>query len=258
MERIMRDTRAGPIALYRTGSGAPVLLLHGNGHSIHEFDRVVPHLARDFTVIGWDMPGHGESAAADPDLSIAGRAAILAEALDGLVAGPVTAVGASIGAFVAAEHAARQPDRVAALVLSEMQVRTRDWWIAARPMVEQLFGTARQDFDTVRARLAAPPDAALFERWNADRERAGAPAMLAAMAAIRDHDLAATLAALQPPTLFLFGEAGPAVACAEAARTAMPAAASRVISGAGHFISIDQPEAFANAVAAMARGHKEG
>jgi pimeloyl-ACP methyl ester carboxylesterase len=48
------------------------------------------------------------------------------------------------------------------------------------------------------------------------------------------------------------------VACAEAARTAMPAAASRVIAGAGHFISIDQPEAFANAVAAMARGHKEG
>src|SRR3546814_4878129 len=61
----MARTSAGPVAVHRAGRGDPVVLLHGNGHSAHEFDRVLPALASRFTLIGWDMPGHGASSQAD-------------------------------------------------------------------------------------------------------------------------------------------------------------------------------------------------
>src|SRR3546814_5574313 len=73
----MARTSAGPVAVHRAGRGDPVVLLHGNGHSAHEFDRVLPALASRFTLIGWDMPGHGASSQADAGLSIDDRAAVL-------------------------------------------------------------------------------------------------------------------------------------------------------------------------------------
>src|SRR3546814_6553243 len=73
-------------------------------------------------------------------------------------------------------------------MLVEMQIRPRAWWDAAWPLVDRMFGTPRQDADTVQARLRTPLDDALLARWNTDRTRAGAAAMIAAMDAIRDHD----------------------------------------------------------------------
>src|SRR3546814_10710988 len=130
----MARTSAGPVAVHRAGRGDPVVLLHGNGHSAHEFDRVLPALASRFTLIGWDMPGHGASSQADAGLSIDDRAAVLGEILDRQVAGPAVLVGNSIGAFVAAALAARTPGRVKALLLVEMQIRPRAWWDAAWPL----------------------------------------------------------------------------------------------------------------------------
>src|SRR3546814_7318166 len=135
-----------------------------------------------------------------------------------------------------------------------MQIRPRAWWDAAWPLVDRMFGTPRQDADTVQARLRTPLDDALLARWNTDRTRAGAAAMIAAMDAIRDHDAAATLAALTVPTHFLFGEQGPAAECADAARRGVAHATSRIVPGAGHFVSIDPPAAFAAAVVRAAQG----
>ena len=45
----------------------------------------------------------------------------------------------SVGAFIAAAHAARGGE-ISGLVLAEMQLRPRDWWLAAWPVVERMFG----------------------------------------------------------------------------------------------------------------------
>lgn len=245
-------TSAGDVATFRTGHGAPLALLHGNGHSFHEFDRMVPALAGQFLVTGWDMPGHGDSASADPDLSIESRAAVLETCLEDIVEGPVILVGNSIGAFIAAAFAARRPERVAGLVLAELQVRTAAWWNAAWGVVEQMFGMPEQSFDAVQARLCSPLDDDLLARWNLDRARAGAPAMIAAMAAIRDCDLRAILGGIAAPTLFLYGAKGPAADSADAAIEALPTARKAIVPDAGHFISIDRPGAFAKAIVNMA------
>lgn len=248
LDRIVEPTPAGPVALYRGGTGRAIVLLHGNGHSIHEFDSVIPALADRFALTGWDMPGHGASNGCDIALSIDDRAALLGDLLDRQDVGPAVLVGNSIGAFIAAALAARQPRRVAALLLVEMQIRARSWWDAAWPVVERMFGTPRQDHDTVQARLCAPVGAALLDRWNADRDRAGAAAMIAAMEAIRGHDVLATLAAQTRPVHFLFGEKGPAADCRDAALRAVPHATAQIVADAGHFVSLDRPDALVDAI----------
>src|SRR3546814_19803592 len=130
------------------------------------------------------MPGHGASSQADAGLSIDDRAAVLGEILGRQVEGPAVLVGNSIGAFVAAALAARTPGRVKALLRVEMPIRPRAWWDAAWPLVDRLFGTPRQDADTVQARLRTPPDDALLARWHPDRTRAGPAATMAAADAI--------------------------------------------------------------------------
>ena len=59
MQRIA--TSFGDIAIESHGSGSPVVLLHSGGHDRHDFDAVVPTLAKRFRTIAVDLPGHGDS-----------------------------------------------------------------------------------------------------------------------------------------------------------------------------------------------------
>ncbi len=47
------------------GSGQPLLLLHGNGEDHTIFDKIMPDLAKDFTVYAFDTRGHGASSKVD-------------------------------------------------------------------------------------------------------------------------------------------------------------------------------------------------
>ena len=54
----------------RTGSGKPLLLIHGVSN-LHNWDPIVPALARERTVIAVDLPGFGESPALTGDVTVA-------------------------------------------------------------------------------------------------------------------------------------------------------------------------------------------
>src|SRR3954452_16719490 len=49
------------LAYDRTGSGEPLVLLHGQGFSRRSWDPIVDTLAADRDVIAVDLPGHGDS-----------------------------------------------------------------------------------------------------------------------------------------------------------------------------------------------------
>lgn len=57
------DTSRGAagLAYGRTGTGEPLILLHGQGNSHRTWDSVIPHLAAERDVIAVDLPGHGDS-----------------------------------------------------------------------------------------------------------------------------------------------------------------------------------------------------
>jgi len=251
-EHIIGGHAAAPIHAVRTGRGQPLVLLHGNGQSWHEFAHVLPAFAESFDVIAIDMPGQGDSVRQDTQLSIEAHAKQIGDFLRTLGIQKAIIAGNSIGAFIAANLAADSA-LVARAVLIEAQFRSRDWWLAAWPMVEQLFAIPTQSREQVQARRIGPVSDGEFARWNIDRNKAGTWSLLHAMAAIRDHDFAESLARVEVPTLLMFGTKGPAIEAADALQAAIPHAARVDVEYAGHFIVADQPQSFVQHIVDFAR-----
>ncbi|HEX4018582.1 MAG TPA: alpha/beta fold hydrolase [Frankiaceae bacterium] len=100
-----------PLAYSRTGTGEPLVLLHGVGMSRQAWDPVLPALAASFDVIAVDLPGFGESSAMalPPELAPAAIAAAVGELLDELGVTSPHLAGNSLGGWTALELAARRP-----------------------------------------------------------------------------------------------------------------------------------------------------
>lgn len=86
------------------GAGPVLLLVHGTGAATHSWRALAPLLARHFTVIAPDLPGHGftSAAARAAGLSLPGMAAALAGLLRQLGVAPQIVVGHSAGAAILA------------------------------------------------------------------------------------------------------------------------------------------------------------
>lgn len=87
------------IAYRRTGSGPPLVLVHGTGVDHHVWDDVVPLFAESYTVLAVDRRGRGESGDAD-GYSIRREFEDL-ETIAAAVEGPVRLLGHSYGAICA-------------------------------------------------------------------------------------------------------------------------------------------------------------
>jgi pimeloyl-ACP methyl ester carboxylesterase len=106
-----------PLAFARSGTGAPLVLLHGLGASRRSWDPVLPALAARFDVIAVDLPGSGESDSLPGPAEVppAVLAQSVADLLDTLGVSAPHVVGNSLGGWVALELASRRP--VASLTL---------------------------------------------------------------------------------------------------------------------------------------------
>jgi magnesium chelatase accessory protein len=84
------------------GAGPTLLLLHGAGAATHSWRDLAPDLARHFTVVAPDLPGHGFTESPAPQgLSLEGMTEALGALLDHLEVKPAMAVGHSAGAALA-------------------------------------------------------------------------------------------------------------------------------------------------------------
>ncbi len=84
------------------GRGPVILFLHGTGASSHSYGDLLPRLARDFTIVNPDLPGHGFTQKPPHEfLSLPGMARAIASLLRELSLTPDIAVGHSAGAAVA-------------------------------------------------------------------------------------------------------------------------------------------------------------
>ena len=85
------------------GQGPPLLLLHGTGAATHSWRGLMPILARHFSVIAPDLPGHGFTASPPQHrMSLPGMAADLGALLGKLDMKPEIAVGHSAGTAILA------------------------------------------------------------------------------------------------------------------------------------------------------------
>lgn len=97
------------------GDGALMLMVHGLGGSLANWEAVAPAFTPDFRVLALDLPGFGLSRPRD-DFTIATHVAAVSHFIEAIES-PVTLVGNSMGGLVCEFVAANNPDLVSRLVL---------------------------------------------------------------------------------------------------------------------------------------------
>lgn len=113
-------TMAGGIAVryFDRGKGEKViLLLHGYLESIDVWEEFAGHLASEFRVVGFDIPGHGISEVAGEVHTMEMMADVAADLLRRCEIEKCVAVGHSMGGYVALALAEKYPRMLAGLVL---------------------------------------------------------------------------------------------------------------------------------------------
>lgn len=107
-----------PYIYYReTGSGNPVVFLHGFCDSHELWTAFVEPFAKQYSVFTPDLPGFGKSEILPKPFSIDHVADAMAKWLQDLNLVPVVVVGHSLGGYIALALLERHPDLVAGIVL---------------------------------------------------------------------------------------------------------------------------------------------
>jgi pimeloyl-ACP methyl ester carboxylesterase len=105
------------ISYYGAGSGPVLLLIHGIASNADAWLPSIPLLARQYTVIAPDLPGHGNSDKPPGDYSLGSLASTLRDLLVVLGHERATMVGHSLGGGVAMQFSYQFPERTERLVL---------------------------------------------------------------------------------------------------------------------------------------------
>jgi 3-oxoadipate enol-lactonase len=135
----MTKLDADAISLQRRGAGPPVVLLHCLGVDHHFWD-FADQLAKDFTLVSYDLPGHGRSPVPDSSYSIEDLSAQLAEVLIRQNIARAHVAGISLGGLIAQHFAASRPEMVDRLILIDTTPRYTD---ELRAMWAERAATAR-------------------------------------------------------------------------------------------------------------------
>ena len=125
----------------RSGTGPPLLLVHGAFGSSAEWDQVAPALAQQFTVFAPDSRGHGRTA--DPgtiSYDLITRDVI--GLIEAMVEGPTSIVGWSDGGIVSLLVALQRPDLVHKIVPVSANFHTNGLLPEARARFDALTADA--------------------------------------------------------------------------------------------------------------------
>lgn len=194
------------------GNGPPVLLIHGVGARLENWDGVAAVLARNFKVVRYDLRGHGQSSKVPGPYTLDMFADDAAALLDHLGIERAHVAGHSLGGMIAVTFARKYPQRVDRLaVLSAAAGRTED---ERRRVTERIaliaagipgdhFRNSLSRWFTDEFRAAHPE---LMEQYAA-RNRENDPACYAAAyTVLATGEVAPDLKHVKAPTLVVTGE----------------------------------------------------
>ena len=247
---------------YRTdgpADGPAVVFANSLGTDLRLWDAVVPLLPPGLRLIRFDKRGHGLSdlgGAATLD-DLADDAIVLIEAT---TTGPVVFVGLSIGGLIAQSVAARRPDLLRALVLSNTAAKlgTADSWQAR---IDAISADGLPSIaDAVMERWFAPAFRARAEMaiWRNMLCRTPKAGYIAACQVLGMADQTEATARLALPTLVIAGEADGASPpdVVQATAALIQGARFHLIPSVGHLPCVEAPEAFAAILAPFVEAHR--
>ena len=227
------------------GSGAPVVLLHGEGLDGTIWEALTLPGRR----IALDLRGHGASKTPEPPYAMGALVRDVEETLDAMALTETVLVGHALGGMVAQALTVKRLDLVRGLVLVSTSVRrgAADLW--------QTEGAKARDMATL-----AEEKAALWTPRGTDPaplrsriETCDPRGWEGACTAIAGTDLVTPTSGLRLPTLALTGAQDRAVPPDIVRELAdlIPGAQVKLIRGAGHVPPLDTPETTSEAIAAF-------
>jgi 3-oxoadipate enol-lactonase len=228
--------------------GPVVVFANSLGTDLRLWDPILPLLPAGLRVLRFDKRGHGLSDPCDP-VSIDGFAEDCAALIEARANRPVLLVGLSIGGLIAQALAARRPELLTGLVLSNTAARigTPAMWEARLEPVRA--GGVEAIGDIVMERWFTEPTrrSPAMAPWRNMLVRTPTQGYIAASLAIAACDLTATTARLTLPTLVIAGSHDGSTPPPVVAALAKLIAGSRyaLIEDTGHLPCVEAPERFA-------------
>ncbi|WP_425038638.1 alpha/beta fold hydrolase [Primorskyibacter sp. S187A] len=236
------------IGLREAGSGAPVVLIHGVGMQSAAWAPQIEALSLTHHVIALDMPGHGSSAPLPQGSQLPAYVAWLREALTGITSAPVSLVGHSMGALIAAGFAVSHPGQVARVaLLNGVYRRSAEARAAVRQRAAEI-AAGHHDIDTPLKRWFGDTPAeqkarAAVARWLRAVELEGYANAYTAFAT-GDATYADRFAEISCPFLALTGAQDPnsTPRMAQAMAEAVQDGQAVVIDGHRHMVNLTAPD----------------
>ena len=250
----------------RAGEGPPLLLLHGTASSASTLTDLGSRLARRFTVLAPDLPGHaGSQLDADFVPSLPNVATGVARLLEVLHVEPVVIAGHSAGAAVGIEMALRGTPRprlligMASAVVPFGRTETAVYGGVARalarsPLASRWIARRARTTDVVAQVLAGTGSRITRDEVERLRELTSRPEHVAGvLTMLASWDLGPvfdSLPALRAPLLLLAGGCDRAIPMVQqrAILARVPKASLVVIEGAGHFLPTERPAEVADEI----------
>jgi pimeloyl-ACP methyl ester carboxylesterase len=251
------------IAYLDVGKGPPVILIHGFGGSMWQWEYQQQALAGDFRVVTLDLPGSGLSDKPDIEYRPDQLLDYFIGFMDAVHIPHATLVGNSMGAGLAIGMALEHPTRVSKLVLigglppqillkltspsirRALETSTPTWvvsfgsWLFGDLMTESIM----QEFIHNPALLTP----AVIERSNRNRRR---PGLIKPIMAVRnalplwETGFATRLHTLSHPTMIIWGEQDRVfpLSVGKELRRTIPGSQLVTIPNAGHLPQWEQPD----------------
>jgi poly(3-hydroxyoctanoate) depolymerase len=251
-------TAAVPVLrVARAGAGAPLLLISGLGANL-EMWRPFVRQFHERELIGFDLPGSGQSARARRPMRMRALSAVVTELLDRLGLARVDVLGYSLGGVLAQELAHRAPHRVRRLVLCATTPGIPS--VPPNPLVAALMLSPTRYYSRRLAELIVPVIAGGRTARDPAALRAGLDQRLVQpptplgylyqLYSVWGWSSHPWLRRLRQPTLVLHGDQDPVAPLINARwlASSIPAGRLAIVRGGGHLFLFDEP---ATAVAAI-------
>lgn len=257
----MNVTRVNGVQLHYAVQGPadkPVIVFSNSlGTDFRVWDRLVDRLDGRYRMVRYDKRGHGLSEATPRPYRMDDHVDDLIGLLDHLKLDKVVVCGLSVGGLIAQGLAARQPERLRAMILMDTaaKIGTPEMWNDRMAAIEK--GGIEALADPIMERwLSAKFRAEKADEtlaWRNMLTRTTPDGYLGTCAAIRDADLTETTKGLSLPLLGMGGsEDGSTPPDLVRGTTELVAGARfALIEGAGHLPCVENPDQVAGLIGAF-------
>jgi len=248
----------------RTGSGQPVVLLHGLFGSLDNLGMVTRYLYKQFDVISMDLPDHGQSPHTE-QFSYVNYAQMVMDTITALGLSQPVLLGHSMGGKVAMHIALHYPDMVSKLIVADIAPvkysPRHNNVFAGLQAVDLAQIQSRKEAEAMMAQHIVEPGVIQFLLRSLSKNehdqfqwRFNLPLLLRDYAQLSDGIDSDT--PFEKPALFIKGGESEYITSAHrpVINRLFPHATAKIMQGTGHWLHAEKPSVFSKLVADFIAG----